>query len=200
MRNPILPLVSSVALLVACSGALEGQGPGKIDTGSNLVVSAAVSGLTLGDEGCAATAGAPASRAPAADCAEPAPGMAPGSGCGGWVCRQSSVQIAITAEGSGAATKIEVVRVTLLESDDKELQDLAASSPRQWTEGGYAAFSGAVGAGANLKTMWSLEAPAWSKHGASYTKQYKVRITLKAGEGTTTVDSELVSREAPVAT
>lgn len=200
--------LTSVVLVAACSGALVSEIPGQVVTNTNLKVTAAVSGLTLGDEGCAAAngaadlapgscAGAPAAPRPAGDGG--AGDIAPG-GCGGY-CRSSSVQISFKASAEGKAASVEIVNVVLLEGT-KELETLTPSNPKAWNAAGsgYTTWNQSVSPGAEVRSTYSLSAPSWSKIGGTYTKQYKVRITVKIGDGTTVIDSEPVSREAPVAT
>jgi hypothetical protein len=199
-------LLGSVVALAACSGSIATEIPGEVVTPTNLKVTAAVSGLTLGDEGCASPTAA--GKSSAASCAaEPAgaaprePGsgdIAPG-GCGGY-CRQSGVQISFKASAEGSAAAIEITKVVLIEGADKELETLTPSNPKAWNGTGYVTWGQNIAPGAEVRSTYSLSSPAWSKNGGNYTKQYKVRITVKVGEGTTVIDSEPVSREAPVAT
>lgn len=202
-------LLGSVLALAACSGSIATEIPGEVITSTNLKVTAAVSGLTLGDEGCAAAAGAADARPGApGSCAPAAPGAAPrepGSGdiapggCGGY-CRQSGVQISFKASAEGSAAAIEITKVVLIEGADKELETLTPSNPKAWNGTGYVTWNQNIAPSAEVRSTYSLSSPAWSKNGGNYTKQYKVRITVKVGEGTTVIDSEPVSREAPVAT
>jgi len=197
-------VLSSFLAVVACSGLVTSEVPGEITTTSNLKVSVAVAGLTLGDEGCASPSSARAGLS--ADCAgpgagAPAPGeAAPSPGCGGYTCRQTSVQLSLKATNEGSAAKVSITKVTLLEESDVSLEDLASSGPRVWTEAGYATWDQEIAPGEDVKSSYSLAAPAWSKHGASYSKRYKVRVTVQVGDESTTVDSAPTNREAPVAT
>jgi len=198
-------LLGSVLALAACSGSIATEIPGEVVTPTNLKVTAAVSGLTLGDEGCAPAAGAadarpgaPGSCAPGAAPREGSGDIAPG-GCGGY-CRQSGVQISFKASAEGSAAAIEITKVVLIEGADKELETLTPSNPKAWNGTGYVTWNQNIAPSAEVRSTYSLSSPAWSKNGGNYTKQYKVRITVKVGEGTTVIDSEPVSREAPVAT
>ena len=201
-------LLGSVVALAACSGSIATEIPGEVVTSTNLKVTAAVSGLTLGDEGCAVAAGAADAKPAAPGSCAPAPGAAPrepGSGdiapggCGGY-CRQSGVQISFKASAEGSAAAIEITKVVLIEGADKELETLTPSNPKAWNGTGYVTWNQNIAPGAEVRSTYSLSSPAWSKNGGNYTKQYKVRITVKVGDGTTVIDSEPVSREAPVAT
>ncbi len=205
-------VLSSFLAAVACSGIVTSEVPGEVVTTSNLKVNVAVSGLSLGDEGCNPTATAAKPAAAPANCAPPgeragsgAPSMEPSGdvapGCGGgFTCRQTSVQLSFKATNEGSSAPVQITRVVLLEETDSELQDLASSNPRAWTEAGYAVWDQTIAPGAELKASYALTAPTWSKHGASYSKRYKVRVTVQVGDQTTTVDSAATNREAPVAT
>ena len=205
-------LLSSFFAVAACSGMVATEGPGEVVTPTSLKVTAAVSGVTLGDEGCAVAA-AGFTAAPDARCSGAAPVAPPpaepgkpgnGSGdaapgfCGG--CRQSSVQISFKASAEGSAAPIEISSVVLIEDSGRELEVLTPSNPKAWNGSGYAVWNQTIAPGADVRSSFSLSSPAWSKHGSSFSKQYKVRITVKVGDGTTVIDSALVSREAQVAT
>ena len=136
---------------------------------------------------CAAGAGAPA-----------ASGDIVAGGCGGG-CRQSSVQISFKATAEGSAASVEIVKVVLFEGT-KELETLTPTNPKSWNGSGYTAWDQGVAPSADIRSSYSLSAPAWSKSSGSFSKQYKVRITVKIGDTTTVIDSEAVSREAAVAT
>jgi hypothetical protein len=110
------------------------------------------------------------------------------------------VQISFKASAEGSAAAIEITKVVLIEGADKELETLTPSNPKAWNGTGYVTWNQNIAPSAEVRSTYSLSSPAWSKNGGNYTKQYKVRITVKVGEGTTVIDSEPVSREAPVAT
>ena len=110
------------------------------------------------------------------------------------------MQISFKASAEGSAAAIEITKVVLIEGADKELETLTPSNPKAWNGTGYVTWNQSIAPGAEVRSTYSLSSPAWSKNGGNYTKQYKVRITVKVGEGTTVIDSEPVSREAPVAT
>lgn len=197
-------VLSSVLFAVACSGLVTSQTEGEVVTPSSLKVTVAVSGLSLGDEGC----GAASTRAPEPGCGfagAPSAGEAPGAdlapGCGGTpFCRATGVQLSFKATNEGSKETVEVTRVELLEEDDTELEDLAASAPKKWNDAGYAAWDRSIAPGDDLRTSWTLASPSWSKHGGSYSKRYKVRVTVRVGGEETTVESAPTNREAPVAT
>ncbi len=112
-----------------------------------------------------------------------------GEGCGRGFgpCQQSSMQLALAAKGTGAATKIEIVKVELLDAGGAVIGELAARRPQLWQDanGNYAQWDGNVATAGDLKAMFSLSAPDWSKvPGGRYGNAagMSVRVTVAVGD------------------
>ena len=198
-------------------GSSEPQKQAQITSpSSGLVVTATISAVTLGEE-CAASA----SSSLAGDCAPSAPpstvdggsdggGSAKGApgGCGGTsYCQQSNVQIAFTAGKGTQSAKVEIVSVTLLDSETGNLLDtLKSSHPQVWSGNGYASWDETIKPAGDLKASYDLSAPAWSKLSASdsrlssYSTKYKLHVTLRIDGVEITLESTDLSREPAVAT
>lgn len=107
-------------------------------------------------------------------------------GCG-IICQQSSMQLALSAKGSGAATKVEIVKVELLDAGGAVLGELKARNAQTWVEaaGNYQAWDALVKAPGDLKASYALTAPDWSKvPGGRYGggTGLAVRVTLAIGD------------------
>jgi len=168
-------------------------------------VSVELSGVTLGDD-CGGTPPAnppkpsktaaaapaepaslapPARRAPgtpsavAADCAEP--------GCGGgYACQQTSIQLALRATGTSAATPIQIKRVELLDAKGVSLGELTATSPTRWSDAGsYQAWDQSLAPNEQAAVSYVLSSPAWhAMEGGQWAqtgKMFQVRVTVLVG-------------------
>jgi hypothetical protein len=206
-RAPLLGFV--FAALVACSSGGSGGGTvappapqGEVVGTTGLDVKIAFSAASLGDEGCNSGAGlAPSGGA----CAAPSNGTsdrAPGSGiCGG--CRATTMQIAFTTTASGSAAKVQVVSVSLYDaSTNLEVGSLSSTAATVWdaTTSTYKAWDGTLTPSEDVKASYTLTSPQWSKLDPSYTKKYKLEVTLLVDGTTFLLESEELNREPAVAT
>lgn len=193
--------------LFACSGGTGTVGSastttpvdnGQLTSANGLSVDATISAATLGDE-CGGSAGAPAQGDVAGRCADES-GFAPG-GCGG--CQASNVQIAFTSGDGSNPAKIEILGVTLNDaSDGSEVDQLEASNPQRWnTSGGYTAWDQTIAPKTELKASYTLSSPAWSTMSdTSYSRKFRLRVTVKVDGSTVVLQSAVLSREPAVAT
>jgi hypothetical protein len=172
---------------------------GTLTSTNGLSVDATIAAATLGDE-CAANA-APAQGDVAGKCAADESGFAP-SGCGGY-CQQSNVQISFTASDGSAPAKIEILAVTLHDATDgTEVDQLETSNPQKWsTSGGYSAWDQSIAPKTELKASYTLSSPAWSTMSdTSYSRKFRLRVTVKVDGSTVVLQSAELSREPAVAT
>ncbi len=188
------------AAIVACSaGGSTSSTQQELISPSNLKVSVAVSSVTLGDEGCTGSAAAaPSGGLAAADCA---PDASRKGGCGG--CRASGVQLSFTTEAGGAAGKVALVKVALLDAGTgAELSGLTPANPTAWNGSSYATWNEMLAPSSLTKASYSLSAPPWSTlaGASSFTRQYQLEITVSVDGATIVVRSAPVTREAPVVT
>ncbi len=115
----------------------------------------------------------PAAEAPAAAATMPAPGpMQPGAALqrkvgpgGSWSppCTQSTVQLSLT--NTGAAGKLQIKAVRLLDAADKrELGTIVSRKPQLWSDdAGYKTWDETVADGASIKAAYRLADPDWSQ-------------------------------------
>lgn len=203
-------VVVLAATIFACSGGTGTVGGtngssstpvenGQLTSTNGLSVDATIAAATLGDE-CGASTGAPAQGDVAGRCAADESGFAP-SGCGG--CQASNVQISFKAGEGSAPAKIEIVSVTLNDAGDgAEVDQLEASSPQKWdTSGGYSAWDQTIAPKSELKASYTLSSPAWSTMSdTSYSRKFRLRVTVKVDGSTVVLQSTVLSREPAVAT
>jgi hypothetical protein len=120
--------------------------------------------------------------------------------CG--VCQQSTLQLKVTATGSGGTT-LQVTAVRVADPKTGEvLQALTARSPQTWSGSAYAAWDQMVAAPVDLSVTYDLSAPDWTKISpAGYSQTtYRVEADVVVGGATRTVSVDGVTREAPIST
>jgi hypothetical protein len=197
------------AAVFACSGGTGTVGGantsttpvdnGQLTSTNGLSVDATISAVTLGDE-CGGSSGAPAQGDIAEKCASDESGFAP-TDCGG--CQASNVQISFNAGEGSAPAKIEILAVTLHDAGDgSEVDQLEASNPQKWsTSGGYATWDQTIAPKTELKASYTLSSPAWSTMSdTSYSRKFRLRVTVKVDGSTVVLQSTILSREPAVAT
>lgn len=116
----------------------------------------------------------------------------------------ANVQIAFIAEAATTGAAVEVVSVELLDAATGSVVDtLTASAPQVWNGSSYSAWNQRVTPGGDLKASYQLTAPDWStldKGGSagrtSYSKAYKLRITLRIDGIDVLMQSGELNREA----
>jgi hypothetical protein len=206
-RAAVLGLLA-VALFACSSGNSGTAAPaalqGEVVGTNGLDVKVAFAAASLGDEGC----GGGTSGGFAASCAAPAEGTgqkqagdSARGGCGG--CRATNIQLSFTTSASGGAAKVSVVSVSLIDAaSNSEVAALTANGSQTWdaTAGQYRAWDGTLTPSAEVKASYTLTSPEWSKLDPSYTKQYKLVITLNVDGTTLLIESEELNREPAVAT
>ncbi|MCR9166003.1 MAG: hypothetical protein ACE37F_17075 [Nannocystaceae bacterium] len=77
-------------------------------------------------------------------------------------CKQSSIQLAVTAGKDAPSAKIVVKSVELLLADGTSLGTLQTRSPSVWSDGGYAPWDEAVQPGQDLSVSYAITQPDWS--------------------------------------
>lgn len=191
---------AAVSVLAACSdgsgGSVTQQG---VVTGpSGLKVTATISAATLGDD-CGGSTGSFAPSESPGRCA-PTDGGAD-SQCGASSCRQSSMQVGFTTEGTGNA-RVEVVAVKLLDANaGNEVSSLTASQPQSWNGSTYVTWDQTLSPNGSLKSSYRLSSPGWSAMGTTdtYSREFRIKLTLKIDGVETTLQSAPIRRESAVA-
>jgi len=117
----------------------------------------------------------------------------------------ANVQLAFLAEASDSSASVEVVSVTLVDATTGSVVDtLEASGPQVWDGNGYTPWNQRVTAGGDLKASYQLTAPAWSTidqgekggRSSSYSRAFKLRITLRIDGVDVLMQSLSLNREA----
>lgn len=195
MRN-----LSIASLLVALTGLagcfLEHD---REPATSSLDVSLSIAGVSLGED-CPAVE----SR-----CAEPDPEGEAGPGfagdcagdCCGSLCQQSSVTLAIAADGDEGPLAFRVRSVTLLDASGAALTTLRSDNPRIWSDGtGYVGWDESVATPSEQQVLYDLNGLDWSVITDSYSRTYRVRLEVEIAGEVRTLTSEETTREAPIVT
>lgn len=207
MRSRMLLVAAIAAFAVACSsegGAGSPTTNGTVVSQSGLEVTAKVASARLGDEGCGGTSTASGDAAGQGRCAASADagGFAPSEsgGCGG--CQGTSVQLAVESGAGAGSAKLAISQVTLLDEAGAQIAKLTPSNPQLWNAGTstYATWDQSVSGDAKLNVKYTLSAPPWSKVQDPYKKKYRLVVDLTVDGRAMSIQSELLSREAMVAT
>ena len=160
-----------------------------------VVVDAAISGATLGDD--CPSEGIDGDIDSGA-CAEGLP-------CPSF-CQQSNVQLSITTrEGEGGPLTWELIRVTLHDFETgEELQELAPREPRVWTEDDYSEWDELLPVPSTLSTTYDLEAPDWGVIGGRLTDLWsrglQIRMLVEIEGDARTLTSGAVYRVSDIDT
>jgi hypothetical protein len=87
-------------------------------------------------------------------------------------------------------------------SDGTEVDQLETSNPQKWsTSGGYSAWGQSIAPKTELKASYTLSSPAWSTMSdTSYSRKFRLRVTVKVDGSTVVLQSAELSREPAVAT
>jgi hypothetical protein len=199
--------VFPLAILVACASTSTSQQQNVTPDGTlsspttGAQVNVALASARLGEEGCTHDESQDVGTKA---CAVQADAGAPrGTGLCGGPCIFSNVQLEFTATATGQTAHVQIVSASLIDaSTGAEVQKLSAYTPLDWNGTAYVAWDENVASGTAVKASYTLSPPAWSQidPARSYTRQYKYRIVVGLDGATTTVDSEAMTRDPPVAT
>jgi len=161
-----------------------------------LDIDVAIAGLSLADD---CPSGEPGAGDPGliGDCAPSEDGRY--DGCGGF-CQQSSVALAITADGDRSAS-FRIVRATLLDTDGSELTDLPTSNAQIYAaDGTYGAWDETIPTPSELQVLYDLDGVDWSIVPESYGRMFRLRLVVEVDGVERTLTSEETTREYPVVT
>lgn len=205
---PVWFAVGSLAV-VACAKPSPPKGPTP-DAGA---VEVAIASVTLADD-CPDNRGpawslpapAPAEAAAAPPVADQAASQvsekrAPGGSAystqeGEAACEQSFVQLRVRGPAGGAATRIAITKVELLDDAGAVLGELTARAPTAWQGDHYEPWGETVAAGDELATAYELTAPAWATYGKgpfeSHDGVYTLRVTVAVGDDERTLTQQTV--------
>lgn len=194
-RAAMLSLLSA-ALVAAC---------GPVDSlASGLAVTASISAVALAND-CPTAAGAAAPRADCAAVSDAGAGLVPTCGS---ICRQSSVQLALTAGAGTTTARIAVMNVRLLDAaTGAPLETLTAREPQRWSEAtsAYLTWDESLPHDTSLRVMYKLSAPTWSTLGSAtdrfaYTRRYRLEVVITVDGVARTLRSEEITREPEIVT
>jgi hypothetical protein len=116
-------------------------------------------------------------------------------------CQQSSLQLKVSASGTGAAAMaVTGVRV-LDEKTGQLLQTLSARSPQKWAGSAYGAWDQQIADG-DFNVTYDLSGPDWSVLQPSGLLQtgYRVEAEVTVGGVVRLIGIDGVTREAPIST
>jgi hypothetical protein len=112
-------------------------------------------------------------------------------------CEQSSMQIAIKANGQ--KTKIAIKRVELLDSSGKVVGELTASTPTQWSGSAYVTWDEAVAG--DLNASYKLTSPDWEKltkgrwNAANF--RFQLRVIVTVGDKERAIEKQSITPALP---
>jgi hypothetical protein len=118
------------------------------------------------------------------------------------LCQQSTLQLKVTATGSGSAA-LQVLAVRIVDPQSGQtLQALTAREPQIWSGSAYAAWDQTVTAPADLTASYKLSAPDWAQIGTYRAAQtsYRVEADVVVGSERRLVSIDGVTREPPINT
>ena len=195
--RPTLLSLAIAALVTGCFLGHRNPGPPPSD------VAVTVAGVSLADEcapvaaRCAPEPVPPESEAPAGDAAG---AFAPCDGpCCGSLCQQSSVTLAIDADGD-APVSFRIQRATLLTADGSEVATLRTDTPRIWSDGGYVTWDEVIATPSRSQVLYDLRDLSWGDPADSYRTTYRLRLDIEVDGEERTITSEETTREAPIVT
>ena len=154
-------------------------------------VTVQMTAATLGDD-CGASPPAPAPKAKSA--------MYKGDmeRVGGRrACDPSSMQLSVVAAAGGAATRLSVKKVELLDDKGAMIGELMASAPSVWDpSGAYRAWDEGVAPGQDLSVSYALSQPPWDSVPGRRSRTYVLRavITIGGGEQSVQRDVQIAAR------
>jgi hypothetical protein len=201
LRDAVCLLVLPLAL--ACAGAHDPPGmqqAGVTGPTTGLHVSVALSSAHLGAEGCTHDE---SGGLRTMSCVAPSDAGPRGTGLCGGPCDFSSVQLAFASGSSGTAAHVQITQVALLDAaTGMDLQALTAYTPLVWNGTQYDPWDETVAPSSQIKASYTLSPPAWSTFDASfsYSRQYKVRITIVIDGMAVTLESPALTRPPILAT
>lgn len=116
----------------------------------------------------------------------------------------ANVQLAFLAGEASGTASVEVVSVTLVDATSGSVVDtLEPSSPQVWNGSGYVPWNQRITPGGDLRASYQLTAPKWStieQGGAgtrtSYSRTFKMRVTLRVDGVDVLLQSTDLNREA----
>ncbi len=183
--RPVLFLAIS-SLSLACGGS---KAPDTTPPVAASAVEVSIASVTLADDCGTGPTTVPPEPAPAAAMAEPAAGdVAQGASAkmslARRACEQSSIQLRV-ANATGAAAKVAIQKVELIDGSGATIGELTPRDPSRWSDDSYQAWDEEVAATQVLQVSYALSAPLVVR-GATYT----VRVTLAAGDDKRTLEQQ----------
>ncbi len=108
-------------------------------------------------------------------------------------CKQSSIQLAVTAAEGAASTKLAVKSVELTLADGKSLGMLEVRSPSVWSDGdGYTAWDETVEAGQDLSVSYAVTQPDWSQVDDRRSQTYTMKAVVSVAGTDQTLEQNVV--------
>lgn len=98
-------------------------------------------------------------------------------------CDQSSMQLSIKSEASGAAATLSVKNVELFDDKGNMLGQLTSRKPGVWAKDGssYGAWDETVAPGSELAVSYELSQPPWSNVSSRWNRTYVLKALITVG-------------------
>ena len=108
-------------------------------------------------------------------------------------CKQSSIQLAVTAPEGTASAKLAVKSVELMLADGKSLGMLETRSPSVWSDGdGYTAWDETVEPGQDLSVSYAVTQPDWSQVDDRRSQTYTMKAVVSVAGADQTLQQNVV--------
>ncbi len=107
------------------------------------------------------------------------------------------MQLSVVAAAGGAATRLSVKKVELLDDQGAMIGELMASTPSVWDPiGAYRAWDEGVAPGQDLSVSYALSQPPWDSVSGRRNRTYVLRavITIGGGEQSVQRDVQIAAR------
>jgi hypothetical protein len=193
MKRPASSLfLATLLAAAACGGDPGSMELRQVDSGvGTSAIAIALAGVSLADD----CAGVGQSRAGGA-CAATTPN------CNS--CRQSEMQLKITARGAPAAVTLAIKEVRIVDpTSGRRLGALTARTPKRYDGTTYVDWDARIAPDDDFNAMFLLSAPDWSTLSPATndaTTSYRIEVDLSVGGEARTIKLDGVTREPPIAT
>ncbi len=108
-------------------------------------------------------------------------------------CKQSSIQLAVTAPQEASSAKLAVKSVELLMADGKSLGMLTTREPSVWSDdGGYVAWNETVQPGDDLSVSYAVTQPNWGGVEDRRSQSYTMKAVVSIAGADQTVEQNVV--------
>jgi hypothetical protein len=136
-------------------------------------------------------------------CAALPPDASVGTGLCGGPCDYSKIQLSFKGGTGGSTAHVTISKAAILDAvSGAELQSLNVYTPLVWNGVQYVAWDENIAPSSDLKTSYTLSPPNWTGVDPtnSYSRKYRVRVDLSIDGALLSLESDVLTRDPPVAT